>query len=1145
MEDYNYEEALEELRNRYKDGKVSAFIGAGFSKNVYKGYPSWDELLFDMVCELYDDEISQSYKIECAHSPKFLKRTPISEYKKEQVYRITKREGYLNIVSQYVERKGYREALETYIETHIPDLAGNIEDINSENEITLGYAGKENSSEISVCHKDFETHIKLLSGNWHSIYTTNYDRLLEIAKRIGKKHLKVITQASNLELDKDIPSIIKLHGSFSESYQAINQFEFDGSHRHRYIMTKEDYETYPKEHEAFTQLMRISLLQGTFCLFGFSGDDPNFLAWIKWVRDILVRYKNRTNDNSLKAIKIFLFDISDKAPSREKKLFYKNHNICHIPLLSEEIKSIITTKTEGNKKGVSIRALFLELFNYLDSTPRKYSSLWRSLMNQQTNKKQDFQKAKIHNRIIKLCHCQEMYIDNLYHKKTYTSEEIDLFILALQDTFYLPSFHKSITERIKVSTLRKETHKALDILKDREVTLQFPTSPIAIKEQSSNELNYEQTLRLSFTLSFSQLKRHLETWTPQKGIFIMKRAIFLSLFNPEEAKTDLQKYISEESIAQERYFGMEQLRLLDIWNRYAENYGREKNQGVEEFHQLKKYFFEINKNIEKTAPYGTPESSYSLDNPDTSRFLRAFRALQFLIELPLFTNHPDVKIISQTNWLSVFKSLFEKYPYPCLFYSVLYCDKYFLSRIGQEYAFSETLHESKKIDDILVVMLNSILDEDTPSKIRNNLMRLSNELFISVLPDIWETLFIKIWKTKIYPNYELLSEPNFECLEHFFIKGISIIRDKSTLEELAIEILANKDRNISLSTDFFYYIIGIRKLKRSQISNKLKEEISSFVQQISSIKEIALANNIKNLISQKDKNFIRGKLLKLLTNSREMQEDELLSINNWSNGDKRIKKELKKKVINHPRLWENGIKKESRGFPINPIRISILDQNMNWNKDEINIIFKKLLTSLNLIIKWYGSFPEAIKRFRNDKVLLSEMMYFLKRYKHILKNNQNYHTALNYIYKSLTSQEKKVRKERAIISDDRDLIIYGINEVWSELNTKSRMTNIIESLELIIYRIIYKKEELLLEFLNILSYALEKKGENALSFFKNKIISILDTYTNRDLFDLNLNIYEATKTFIKIAEYLRDRGLSSDGIDYWLERKDRFNFTWN
>lgn len=79
MEDYNYKEALEELRNRYKDGKVSAFIGAGFSKNVYKGYPSWDELLFDMVCELYEDEISQSYKIECAHSPKFLKRTPISE----------------------------------------------------------------------------------------------------------------------------------------------------------------------------------------------------------------------------------------------------------------------------------------------------------------------------------------------------------------------------------------------------------------------------------------------------------------------------------------------------------------------------------------------------------------------------------------------------------------------------------------------------------------------------------------------------------------------------------------------------------------------------------------------------------------------------------------------------------------------------------------------------------------------------------------------------------------------------------------------------------------------------------------------------------------------------------------------------------
>lgn len=33
--------------------------------------------------------------------------------------------------------------------------------------------------------------------------------------------------------------------------------------------------------------MRIAMLQGVFCLVGFSGTDPNYLAWVRWMSDIL------------------------------------------------------------------------------------------------------------------------------------------------------------------------------------------------------------------------------------------------------------------------------------------------------------------------------------------------------------------------------------------------------------------------------------------------------------------------------------------------------------------------------------------------------------------------------------------------------------------------------------------------------------------------------------------------------------------------------------------------------------------------------------------------------------------------------------------------------------------------------------------
>lgn len=55
------ESILEELKRYYKDGLVSALIGAGFSKNVSDSFLGWGELLHDMVGELYEIDIKRGY----------------------------------------------------------------------------------------------------------------------------------------------------------------------------------------------------------------------------------------------------------------------------------------------------------------------------------------------------------------------------------------------------------------------------------------------------------------------------------------------------------------------------------------------------------------------------------------------------------------------------------------------------------------------------------------------------------------------------------------------------------------------------------------------------------------------------------------------------------------------------------------------------------------------------------------------------------------------------------------------------------------------------------------------------------------------------------------------------------------------------
>ena len=155
-----------------------------------------------------------------------------------------------------------------------------------------------------------ELHEKFLELPWHDVFTTNYDTLLErAADRIGGRYACINTQE---EVANSVsPRIVKLHGSFSSGGD--------------YVISEEDYRKYPTEKAIFVNTVRQSLIENTFCLFGFSGDDPNFTNGIGWVQDQL-KY-SKTNiyiigwnfDESTRLLwknrKIFLIDLAPICPT--------------------------------------------------------------------------------------------------------------------------------------------------------------------------------------------------------------------------------------------------------------------------------------------------------------------------------------------------------------------------------------------------------------------------------------------------------------------------------------------------------------------------------------------------------------------------------------------------------------------------------------------------------------------------------------------------------------------------------------------------------------------------------------------------------------------------------------------------------------
>ena len=158
-----------------------------------------------------------------------------------------------------------------------------------------------------------ELHVEFLNLPWSDIFTTNYDTLLErTKKKVFERRYQVIYDSKDIP-NSTSPRIIKLHGSFPSNRP--------------FIFTKNDYDSYPVNFSPFVNMVQQSIMETTFVLLGFSGDDPNFNKWTTWVKKNLgeqmpkiymIGYGEKHRLRELKAKGITLIDFKD--------LYSKNEN---------------------------------------------------------------------------------------------------------------------------------------------------------------------------------------------------------------------------------------------------------------------------------------------------------------------------------------------------------------------------------------------------------------------------------------------------------------------------------------------------------------------------------------------------------------------------------------------------------------------------------------------------------------------------------------------------------------------------------------------------------------------------------------------------------------------------------------------------
>ena len=189
---------LNDIKKYIEEGEMSFLVGAGFSRNVNKeAYPLWGGLLKDAIWNMFGEG----------------NRTKQKE--KKVLEKVEKEYGYLGFASMMVNKAGYHESIDTYIESKTPF----IKTIGDKPVLLLN--GKQLPNTV---HSD--AHLLLKNLNIQNIYTFNYDNALEFfmgedAKRMLEEKIKN-SESSIESLKKEISDLDQKERSLGENNEGTN-----------------------------------------------------------------------------------------------------------------------------------------------------------------------------------------------------------------------------------------------------------------------------------------------------------------------------------------------------------------------------------------------------------------------------------------------------------------------------------------------------------------------------------------------------------------------------------------------------------------------------------------------------------------------------------------------------------------------------------------------------------------------------------------------------------------------------------------------------------------------------------------------------------------------------------------------------------
>lgn len=857
--------------------------------------------------------------------------------------------------------------------------------------------------------------------------------------------INIVTQSNELGIKKN-KNIIKLHGNLRHTQSDKSRYGFDGDNRNHYIFSEDSYKEYPLKHEAFTSLMRISLLQESFLLIGFSGVDPNFTEWIKWVRDIIEVKENKGN-KKVEDYKIYFLDLNNSPLDEDLELYYENHNIFRIKLADADVISFLEENTldapESEKSPKYKVTLFLK---YLTN---RINSLSIKLALRQFNNNQI--KASLNNIISRNINgiiLTLLFIDfakAIQGKENLTNYSPIHPTESMSFIGYLQQLHKS---QIRKNTENLDSENRILLLKAICTIIEILNIPLykifnkedqqILKENIENtqdeqiinrftvllekqyifsnkakpamENNRNQAYNLLYELKFDKLNSFLSTWEAndnEENLFtklsiqylfnkvkLSDYLAFEDIFINGNANTYL-KYLqlAKIIITRELYYGdiadykqKNKIKQVKLSIEYKINYLID-NGVLDVEKKLQDYIKQLS-DKQKIDKYGNNRFSTSKtvhlgETPDDRKLLSS---IQYLHSLPEYTNPLHIHEIKSIEWYKVTKFLLDLCPYPIVFYSLYKGDKDLLRRLSKDLC----LHDDK--ENIFKSLVQAFHSNNLPYpsyEFKTNIIILMSDMLHCIDTKEWESFFHSFWNQ----HKDTILEDSFRYDEYtnFVSTGIKYIPN---LERIILDII-KKISNTTYKDKYRILSKLINSIKNND-NTKLTTKIEQAIKQLfidSDINKKYIWSVTSCLYDEMNPNLRKN--LKEFINTVDF--DENISDTYFadiafklSNKDKKLREQFEKSVFTPKSLWDIGYSPIEGGYSHSRIGTLFfisyfkiqLERAIKEKSPQINELY-------NSIRETYNHIDKVLKNhfgFENFDTQIRNIVFFLNT----LKENHKY-----------------------------------------------------------------------------------------------------------------------------------------------------------